>query len=65
MRKNLKELKALNKKFNVSITIDNDFPDFSNDPFVLKKMEMAEKFIVEHGLPDSPKRKAKAVKRKA
>jgi hypothetical protein len=63
MKKNLKELKALNKKYNVSITIDKNMPDLSNDPFVLAKLEKAEKFIAEHGLPDSPMNKAK-VKRK-
>ena len=28
-------------------------PDFSKDPFVLRKLEIAEKFIAEHGLPES------------
>ena len=53
MKKNLKELKALNKKYNVTITIDRDMPDLSNDPFVLAKKKKAEKFIAEHGLPKS------------
>jgi hypothetical protein len=53
MKKNLKELRALNKKYNISITIDKNMQDHSNDPFVLRKMEIAEKFIAEHGLPDS------------
>lgn len=63
MRKNLKELKALNKKYNVSITIDHDIPDLSNDPFVLAKLEKAKKFIAEHGLPESSNTKLKAKKR--
>jgi hypothetical protein len=53
MRKNLKELKALNKKYNVSITIDKDMPDLSNDPFVLAKKERAEKLLSKYPVPKS------------
>jgi hypothetical protein len=62
MKKGSKESKILKKFLKTPILIDEDFPDLSNDPFVLKKMEMAEKFIAEHGLPDSPKNKSKAKK---
>jgi hypothetical protein len=66
MRKNLKELKALNKKYNVSITTDNNIPDLSNDSFILAKKERAEKFIAEHGLPESSKKpKVKGLRLKA
>ena len=39
-------------------------PDLYNDPFVIAKKERAEKFIAEHGLPESII-KPKALKRKA
>lgn len=66
MKKNLRELKALNKKYNVSITIDRDMPDLSNDPFVLAKKEKAEKLLSKYPVPESflykPKSGSKANK---
>ena len=48
------------KKFNRSLFLyDDNFPDFSNDPYVLAKMEKAEKLIAEYGLPESFKTKSK------
>jgi hypothetical protein len=64
MKKNTKELKTLIEKYNISVTIDKNMPDHSNDPFVLAKLEKAEKFIAEHGLPESSNIKLKAKKRK-
>ncbi len=46
------------------VPIDENFPDLSNDPFVLAKMEKAEKLIAEYGLPELMKKKAKAKNRK-
>jgi hypothetical protein len=57
-----KLLKDLNKKSKAYFQIDNNMPDFSKDPSFLAKHELAEKFIAEHGLPDSFKQKAKKVK---
>jgi hypothetical protein len=65
MKKEIKELRALNKKYNISVKIDKNMPDYSKDPFFIAKNERAEKFIAEHGLPDSPKNKTKAKKLKA
>jgi hypothetical protein len=59
MKKGSKESKILKKFLKTPILIDEDFPDLSRDPVVLAKMERAEKFIAEHGLPDSPKNKTK------
>jgi hypothetical protein len=49
---NLKELQKL-------VPIDENFPDLSNDPFVLAKMEKAEKLIAEYGIPKSFEKKPK------
>src|SRR5258705_13512120 len=53
MKKNLKELRALNKRYNISVTIDKNMRDHSNDPFVLASLKRAEEFIAKHGLPES------------
>jgi hypothetical protein len=53
MKKNLKVLRALNKKYNISVTVDKNMEDHSNDPFVLAKLEKAEKLIAKYGLPES------------
>ena len=53
MKKNLKQSKALKELVKNPILIDENIRDHSNDPFVLAKLEKAEKFIAEHGLPDS------------
>jgi hypothetical protein len=45
------------------LTAEN-FPDLSNDPFVLAKMEKAEKLIAEYGLPEAFKEKPKKPKPK-
>jgi hypothetical protein len=79
MTKNLKELKALNKKYKISVRIVKNMPDLSNDPVVLAKMEKAEKLIAQYGIPEEfkaknkkpvekakvPKAKAKLAKRNA
>jgi hypothetical protein len=54
---NLKELQK-------PVPVDKNFPDLSNDPFVLAKMEKAEKLIAEYGLPELLKKKTKAKNRK-
>jgi hypothetical protein len=64
MKKNLKELRALNKKYNISVTVDKNMEDHSNDPFVLAKLEKAEKLIAKYGLPESTNTKSKAKKKK-
>ena len=64
MKKNLKLSKALKEFTKDPILIDENMPDFSNAPFVLRKLEIAEKFIAEHGLPESLENKSKAKKRK-
>jgi hypothetical protein len=64
MKKNLKELRALNKKYNISVTVDKNMEDHSNDPFVLAKLEKAEKLIAKYGLPESSNIKLKAKKQK-
>jgi hypothetical protein len=50
------------KKILEPIPIDENMPDLSNDPYVLAKMEKAEKLIAEYGLPESFKTKAKSEK---
>ena len=57
-----KLLKDLNKKSKAYFQIDNNMPDFSKDPAVLAKHELAEKFIAERGLPESFKTKPSAKK---
>jgi hypothetical protein len=46
------------------VPVDENFPDLSNDPFVLAKMEKAEKLIAEYGLPKVLEKKTKAKNRK-
>ena len=58
-----KLLKDLNKKSKAYFQIDNNMPDLSKDPVFIAKHEMAEKFIAEHGLPESFRKKP--TKRKA
>ena len=53
MKKKLKLSKALKEFTKNPIHIDENMPDYSNAPFVLRKLEIAEKFIAEHGLPES------------
>jgi hypothetical protein len=60
MKKDPKISKALKKFLETPILVDENMPDFSNAPFVLAKMEIAEKFISEHGLPGDFKNKQKA-----
>ncbi len=57
-----KLLKDLNKKSKAYFQIDNNMPDFSKDPAFVAKHEMAEKFIAEHGLPESFNKKEKKAK---
>ena len=64
MKKNLKQSKLLEEFTKNPILIDENMPDFSNDPFVLRKLEIAEKFIAEHGLPESSNIKLTAKKKK-
>jgi hypothetical protein len=52
------------KKLSKPVPIDENMPDFSNAPFVLAKMEKAEKLIAEYGLPESFEKKIKAKNRK-
>jgi hypothetical protein len=52
------------KKLLESVPIDENMPDLSNDPFVLAKMEKAEKLIAEYGLPESFEKKNKTKNRK-
>ena len=39
------------------ITIDPNMPDYSKDPFVIKKLEQARAFIAKNGLPKDRKSK--------
>ena len=64
MKKNLKLSKALKEFIKDPILIDENMPDYSNAPFVLRKLEIAEKFIAEHGLPETSNIKLTAKKRK-
>lgn len=43
--------KLQKKKHGLIITIDPDMRDYSNDPFIVKKVERARAFIAKHGLP--------------
>jgi hypothetical protein len=61
--------KSLLEKLQEPIPVDGNMPDFSNDPFVLAKLEKAEKLIAKYGLPESfrnktsdPDKKGKDVK---
>ena len=40
-----------NKKHLPGITVDPNMPDYSKDPFVIKKVEKARAFIAKNGLP--------------
>ena len=53
MKKNTKELKALIKKYNISVTIDKNMRDHSNDPFVMSKKEKAKKLLSKYPVPES------------
>ena len=64
MKKNLKLSKALKEFTKDPILIDEKMPDYSNAPFVLRKLEIAEKFIAEHGLPETSNIESTAKKRK-
>jgi hypothetical protein len=64
MKKNQKQSKLLKNFTKNPIVIDENMPDFSNDPFVLAKLEKAEKFLAEHGLPESFYKKSNAKKPK-
>jgi hypothetical protein len=48
--------KATNKHL-PGITVDPNMPDYSKDPFVIKKLERARAFIVRNGLPKGRKPK--------
>jgi len=63
--KALKELKAFNKKYNISVTVDENMEDFSKDPFVVAKNEKAAKLIAKYGLPKSFQKKTKSLKAKS
>jgi hypothetical protein len=52
------------KKLLKPVIIDDHMPDLSNDPFVLAKMEKAEKLIKKYGLPESFKTTLKAKSQK-
>jgi hypothetical protein len=52
------------KKLPKTVPIDENMPDFSNAPFVLEKMKIAEKLITEYGLPESFEKKIKVKNRK-
>ena len=48
------------KKERPGITIDPNMRDYSQDPFIVKKVERARAFIAKHGLPeDMPGKKSK------
>ena len=46
-----------NKKHLPGITVDPNMPDYSKDPFVIKKLERARAFIAKNGLPKDSKAK--------
>jgi hypothetical protein len=50
---------AANNKHLPGITIDPNMPDYSKDPFVIKKVERARAFIAKNGLPKDRVAKAK------
>jgi hypothetical protein len=48
------------KTFNTgNITVDKNMPDYTKDPYFVKKAEKAREFIDKHGLPDSITKKKK------
>ena len=38
-----------------SITVVRNMRDYSNDPFIIKKVDKARTFIAKHGLPENDK----------
>jgi hypothetical protein len=56
--------KILKKVLKESYPIEKFTVDLSNDPVVVAKREKAEKFIAEHGLPESSNNKSRAKKTK-
>jgi hypothetical protein len=51
--------KEINKILKKSFRVDKNMEDFSKDPVFVAKHEKAEKFIAEHGLPESSNKKIK------
>jgi hypothetical protein len=50
---------ATNKPHLPGITVDPNIPDYSKDPFVIKKVERARAFIAKNGLPKDKQGKVK------
>ena len=48
-----------NNKHLPGITVDPNMPDYSKDPFFIKKVERARAFIAKNGLPKDKDGKAK------
>jgi hypothetical protein len=48
---------AADKKHLPGITVNPNIPDYSKDPFIIKKVERARAFIAKHGLPKDNKSK--------
>jgi hypothetical protein len=48
---------AANKKHLPGIIVGSNMPDYSKDPFVVKKVERARAFIAKNGLPKDGKGK--------
>jgi hypothetical protein len=67
MEKKVRKLKDFKKKYNITVTIDENMEDFSKDPYVVAKNEKAAKLIAKYGLPESfnNKPKVKSSTRKA
>jgi hypothetical protein len=59
MNKNLRELKALNKKYKISVKIVKNLPDLSNDPVFVAKNKKATEFLAKHPFPEDFKTKPK------
>ena len=53
MKKKVKDVKSKNTKYKISVRIDNNMPDLSNDPFVLAKKEKAENLLSKYPVPES------------
>lgn len=51
-----------NKPHLPGITADPNMPDFSKDPFFVKKVERAREFIAKNGLPKDKRAKIKKEK---
>lgn len=51
-----------NKKHLPGITVDPNMPDYSKDPFVVKKVERARAFIAKNGLPKDKEERFKKSK---